>query len=474
MKRVVLPTALAALMAILFTGTLTAQGIIVNEISQGPAGAQEFVELLVVGSTTQASGTVDLRDWIVDDNNGDFQLTGGVAPGIANGHFRFALNDTLAAVPIGALIVLYNAADPNPSWTFRQLNGSGQDTAHIENGGFTYYIPGTSTLLRACSGTPNNTSTSYAYTTSTIPPVAANWTGQIGLANNGDAIQVRRPDGTFFHGFGFSTPTVGNPFTVFPTFAEVSLPSFNGYTGTAANTVVYFDCGSYYYSSHFLNAPAASETPGGGNTIDNTALINSVRTGVFQYSALATDVACQVLPVTLLYFRGGMEGEKVNLYWATASETNNLRYTIQRSTDQKNWTAIGSVPGNPFSQEKKEYSFTDVIPLPGASFYRLEQEDRDGTKHYSAIVPIRNGQTGDAYIYPNPATGDRCTIVVSEMPVIVALYDMAGKQAYEGKPSFTNNAVTLNLSAVPAGLYYVKLYFPDRVTTLRLVRSGQD
>ncbi|WP_118951100.1 T9SS type A sorting domain-containing protein [Taibaiella helva] len=474
MKRVVLPVVLTVLTATIFTGTLPAQGIIVNEISQGPAGAQEFIELLVVGSATQASGTVDLRDWIIDDNNGDFQLTGGVAPGIANGHFRFAPSDTLAAVPIGALIVIYNAADVNPAWTFRQLDINGQDVAHIENGGFTYYIPGTSSLLRACSGSPNATSTSYTCTAGTIPPLGANWTGQIGLANNGDAIQVRRPDGTFFHGFGFSTPTVGNVFTVFPTFAEVSLSSFNGYAGTAANTVVYFDCGSYYFSSHFLNAASASETPGNGNTTDNIALINNIRAGLFQYSLLGTDVPCQqILPVTLLYFKGALAAGEVNLEWSTASETDNLRFTIQRSSDQKSWTAIGTVPGSPSSQEKRTYRYTDAAPLPGASFYRLEQEDRDGKKHYSVIVPIRNGRPG-AYIYPNPAAGDRCNILVPEMPSAAALYDIAGRQVYRKKPLSTGNTISLDLSAVPQGLYYVKLYFQGGVTTLRLVRSGQE
>ncbi|WP_118972694.1 T9SS type A sorting domain-containing protein [Taibaiella koreensis] len=471
MKRAVLPAAIAALTTIFFTGISFAQGIIVNEISQGPAGAQEFIELLVVGSTTQATGTVDLRDWIIDDNNGDFQLAGGVAPGIANGHFRFALNDTLAAVPIGALIVIYNVADPNPAWTFRQLNGSGQDIMHIENGGYTYYMPGTSTLLRACSGTPNATSTSYAYTANTIPPLAANWTGQIGLANNGDAIQTRRPDGTFFHGFGFSTPAISNPFTVFPNFAEVGLPSFNGYTGTAANTVVYLDCGSYYYGSRFANATAANETPGAANTTDNTTLINSIRSGVFQYSLLGTDVSCQALPVSLLYFNGHLEEEKVQLHWATASETNNLQFTVQRSTDQKSWNDLCSLPGNGFSREKKTYRYTDATPMPGTSFYRLEQEDRDGAKTYSAVVAIQNNNADDAYLYPNPVTGSRCKLFVSASPLKLALYDITGKEIILKTALTGPGILDLDISFLRPGMYYMKLYYNNKVGTLPLVRN---
>lgn len=470
MKRTVLMVAAATLLKV----SSFAQGAIVNEISQGPAGAQEFIELLVVGSTTQTTGTVDLRDWIIDDNNGEFQLSNSTAPGIANGHFRFALNDTMSAVPIGALIVIYNAADPNPAWTFRQLNGSGQDEAHVENGGFTYYIPGTSTLLKACSGSPNNTSTAYTFTSSTIPPSTANWTGQIGLANNGDAIQVRKPDGTFFHGYGFSTPSIGNAFTTFPNFSEVNLPSFNGYTGVANNGLVYFDCGSYYYSSHFIAGVSTSETPGAANTTDNGLLINNIRAGLFQYSQLANDVPCQqILPVHLLYFTGALEGKQIILSWATASEENSLRFTIQRSPDQKSWHDLGSLPGHNNSRERQEYRYTDDAPLPGASFYRLEQEDRDGIKTYSTVVMIRNGEAG-TYLYPNPSRGDRCMILAPEAPSSIALYDIAGRQVYAGKPLMAGNTVMLDLKAVSEGLYYVKLYFAYGVTTLRLVRSGME
>ncbi len=458
--------------ACLFTLHPYAQGIIVNEISQGPAGAQEFIELLVVGSATQATSTVDLRDWIIDDNNGDFQLADNSAPGIATGHFRLAPNDTFAAVPIGALIVIYNANDPNPAWTFRQFDGSSQDIAHIEDGGFTYYIPGTSTLLRACSGTPSNTSTSYVYTSSTIPPLPANWVGQIGLANNGDAIQVRKPDGTFYHGFGFSTPTIANSFTTFSTFSEVGLPSFNGYTGIATNVVTYFDCGSYYFSNNFLSGASANETPGAANTANNNLLINNIRAGFFQYNQLGANVLCsQVLPVQLLYFTGALSGKKVYLQWATASEHNNARFLIERSADQKHWHTIGMLPGSQQSNDRKEYQFWDETPLQNISFYRLAQEDADGSRSYSSIVVVRNSQ-GGTYLYPNPVTGSECTVQTTETIQHYELYDMLGRKISK-LPLLAKNAynISLDMSQVPKGMYYLRVYFDRTMLTLPLTRN---
>ncbi len=50
-----------------------AQGIIVNEISQGRSGAQEYVEL-GVGERTCIDMCLDLRGWVIDDNTVWFGL----------------------------------------------------------------------------------------------------------------------------------------------------------------------------------------------------------------------------------------------------------------------------------------------------------------------------------------------------------------------------------------------------------------
>ena len=52
------------------------QSLIINEVSQGPSGSKEYVEFLVIPtSTTQNCETcMDLRGWIIDDNNGYFSI----------------------------------------------------------------------------------------------------------------------------------------------------------------------------------------------------------------------------------------------------------------------------------------------------------------------------------------------------------------------------------------------------------------
>lgn len=72
----------------------TPHPVIVNEWSQGPSGAKEWVELLVI------TGPIDLRGWdLGDDTAGDLVLNS---------------NPFWQNVPAGSLIVFYNAADKDP------------------------------------------------------------------------------------------------------------------------------------------------------------------------------------------------------------------------------------------------------------------------------------------------------------------------------------------------------------------------
>jgi len=71
---------------ILFPFLCFGQGLIINEISNGTTGTQEYYELVVIGSSSNPLGNVDLGGWIIDDNNGDFE--GFTTTGIATGHIR--------------------------------------------------------------------------------------------------------------------------------------------------------------------------------------------------------------------------------------------------------------------------------------------------------------------------------------------------------------------------------------------------
>ena len=71
----------------MFALKLSSQTVVINELSNGASGSEEYVELLVVGNPTCAGiPTLDMRGYYLDDNNGAFASGSGV--GIAGGCMR--------------------------------------------------------------------------------------------------------------------------------------------------------------------------------------------------------------------------------------------------------------------------------------------------------------------------------------------------------------------------------------------------
>ncbi|WP_207515554.1 T9SS-dependent choice-of-anchor J family protein [Longitalea luteola] len=112
------------------------------------------------------------------------------------------------------------------------------------------------------------------------------------------------------------------------------------------------------------------------------------------------------LPITLLDFTAKPTGNSVMVRWTTAMEQNNKYFVIERSADGKNFTAIGRVAGAGNSEQELHYQFVDVNPLPGTSYYRLQQVDADGQFSRSSLATVRMNTEGKAalVLLPNPVT----------------------------------------------------------------------
>ena len=103
------------------------------------------------------------------------------------------------------------------------------------------------------------------------------------------------------------------------------------------------------------------------------------------------------LPVKLNEFEAALVAEKVQLYWSTADDENVATYQIERSADNRNFTAVGVVSS--FHQNNRNYNFTDNHPLKGRSWYRLRIIDEYNRINYSTTVLIKT--SNDALlVYP--------------------------------------------------------------------------
>lgn len=100
------------------------------------------------------------------------------------------------------------------------------------------------------------------------------------------------------------------------------------------------------------------------------------------------------------------DAKNVVINWRTMAEINNNKFTIEKSTDAKNFKSIGIVQGAGNSNSLKSYNFIDKEPQSGINYYRISQTDFDGTTVMLKTLAVKNTQTeiifNDFQVYPNP------------------------------------------------------------------------
>jgi len=139
------------------------------------------------------------------------------------------------------------------------------------------------------------------------------------------------------------------------------------------------------------------------------------------------------IPVELTSFVGSSVNGNVELNWATATESNNSGFEIQRSTDGSSFIKIGFVSGNGTTTEIQNYSYTDSKLSIGSYSYRLKQVDFDGSFEYSSVVNVDlTAPTVFALEqnYPNPFNPS--TLISYSIPqnsfVTLKVYDIIGNE----------------------------------------------
>jgi len=174
------------------------------------------------------------------------------------------------------------------------------------------------------------------------------------------------------------------------------------------------------------------------------------------------------LPVELMDFTVSncKNSSCVNLLWQTATELNNDYFTVERSTDGKDWTEIRKVKGAGNSSTILNYEFTDEeLPLPAATatlYYRLRQTDYNGAYEYYGPVSVKLSPPDDwMLIIKNPAIDElKGTLLVTEdASVLLQICDLQGRLVKEEKLNAVkgSNMLKTELSNMEKGLYFIKV-----------------
>jgi hypothetical protein len=423
----------------------TAQGLLLNEVSNGATGTnQEFVEMIVMGDPLLPLAPVDLRGWILDDNNGSFLPANGVAPG----HFRISTSCTaLSTITPGSIIVVYNAADRNPALPADDLTDS--------NGDKVYIIPHTSTCIQGCATLPTGANPAYSPCTYSTP-VATDWINRMAFATGGDAAQTRRPDGSLFSGFAY-----GSVSTTFPSMsANVGGGnSFSVELLTGSNRAYQFGCGAYTSVNVLPVGATTNQSPGASNNTNNTSFIQNITNGTFNYSDFANPSNCGILlPMLGLGLEASPQDAHTLLTWHLEALEQPTALTLQVSEDGVNFQNLADyAPMVSTEPLTKNYLHTYPKPL---QYYRLQLKENSGKIYFSELKVVQHLPNEMAVLlYPNPVKNQ--LFVRFNQPTspatIVHIYDMLGRLVTTQSQTDSAFLITIPTETLPSGTYLLQI-----------------
>jgi hypothetical protein len=167
-----------------------------------------------------------------------------------------------------------------------------------------------------------------------------------------------------------------------------------------------------------------------------------------------------VIPVELTSFTASVVGNSIQLRWATATETNNQGFEIQRGINNRDLVTVGFVKGNGTTTETQSYTYVDNTELNGTVYYRLKQLDLNGKYDYSKVVEVtRVVSYGLSQNYPNPF--NPTTAITYSIPensfVTLKVYDVLGSEVADlvnGVVEAGVHKVNFNAFNLNSGVYF--------------------
>ena len=154
---------------------------------------------------------------------------------------------------------------------------------------------------------------------------------------------------------------------------------------------------------------------------------------------------------TIYSLSDSLSGSTVVLNWS-ANCSAIYSFDVERSLDGLTWTTISPAPISSNDSTTCQYTFTDINPISGLSYYRLKVTDTEAGILYSFVIPMNIELPSTAVIvFPNPAS---TTVQVRGNVEKINLYSSLGMALYESTSS-TPNAV--DVKSLPTGMYLLRV-----------------
>jgi fibronectin-binding autotransporter adhesin len=233
------------------------------------------------------------------------------------------------------------------------------------------------------------------------------------------------------------------------------------------------DCHISHYSGGLWDNPATTVASGSDPyTVSRSSITSFSPFGIERAGA-------HPLPIELLFFDAQLTSRKtVDLNWATASETNNDYFTIEKSKDGISFEKTATISGAGTSRSKQQYHAIDKDPYQGYFYYRLKQTDFDGKFVYSKLVAIdnSNSEVTGFVVFPNPSSDGIIQVSIhgnTSAKAFITITDTYGRTVYSKTVDLSGNDNTVITLDQPdnltVGIYNVSLFMNEKWISQKMV-----
>ncbi len=170
-----------------------------------------------------------------------------------------------------------------------------------------------------------------------------------------------------------------------------------------------------------------------------------------------------VLPVTFTAIKAYPLQDGVNVEWNVQNESNMASYEVEKSTDGKTFSKLGTVASGG-TAVTSAYHLFDTQPANGDNYYRVKSIGLNGDVKYTSIVKATF--SGNSFmtisVYPNPVKNRNIKVVLTQVPAgqyLFTLYSNDGKKV-AGKSVIHaggTNTYSLPVSTAAQGIYHLQV-----------------
>jgi len=254
---------------------------------------------------------------------------------------------------------------------------------------------------------------------------------------------------------------------------SVASAGFSSATFHAADLRLLLDNDGNFSNATIVSSPAASFTVNGSVL---TVTLPAASFGATTYVTLASASTATSLPVLLSGFNAACKNNKVQLSW-TKQSTAASTYHIERSNDGHSFAPVAVMSS--YTSGEQFLSWTDLSPLPGISYYRLQVVDENGAASYSSVAGVNSCSGGESTrIVSDAVTGQPSLVIQLQQSasVNINLYDVLGHRidigGLTGKHAMQQGFYRLPVTqqGLASGLYLLSVSINGHNNVYRIVQ----